>query len=354
MGVIDSATIDSAAICSAAGTRRWVWQGSTSRLQGRTTVNVTITACPEEVVRWSESYDFEHSDLVAVADEVATRMMRESYYRTRWERGTPGSARWYLSQRTAESNAQGLSLVREALPDYPDLSAELSRLLVQALFEGYGDPAQNVNELRDLAEGMRTADPNDQLAHIAAGWAGLFGGDRELMLRGFARALELQPQPVAHQLLAAALTLTGRLTKQSNRSRRPSHRVPTTPRRFAGTSGLRWLTSPRGATSKLETPPSTGSGSTATISSTPRLTPISVWQSAKPTWASWKRPARRYRRHARSARHSTWTSPWHLWLPPIRTFERATSMASEWPVWPLQSPSKNWEIDVSRDHLHER
>ena len=210
LALLDPAAVGNDGLCSTAEGRRWVWQGSVSRLQSRIKVNARIISCPEEAVRWSEAYDFEHSDLVVIADEVASRMMTESQQTTAQDSGTPGSVRWYMTRRTPESNTEGLALVRQALPENPSLSQGLFRLLLQALFEGYGDAARNLEEMRALAETMRTADPNNRFAHVAGAWGGVFAGDRELMLLGFERALELSGLPADHHLLAGALTYVGR------------------------------------------------------------------------------------------------------------------------------------------------
>ena len=217
--VLDSEAIGNTDPCRAAIDRKWIYTGSVRRLQDTIAVSAQLTQCPDGAVTWSNSWRYRHDDLVSISDEVASRMTAESQTVSIHRSGERGTVRFHLRQRKRESTLEVLRRIEEiqeeVLARYPEKTGHffgsLFEIHAQILIEGWGDPPSvHVIAIDTLAETGLASAPDDFFVQIVAGFAALFKGERDAMLRAFRRAAEIgDTVAVTHAHLGRALATVG-------------------------------------------------------------------------------------------------------------------------------------------------
>jgi tetratricopeptide (TPR) repeat protein len=203
-------------VCQLAEGPLWAYGGTVRRGGSELRITASMTACPEGDVRWSQDYAYGSAeDPATLVDDLVRRIRAESQQTSNLDRGTPGSLRWFMSQRTHEATRKAIEIVETGLARDSGNVSNLGALFnvhLQLLIEGWADPpAESVGALRTAAEAWVAHAPRDWGGHTALGFAGLFAGDREQMLRGFQRARDLAPHvPATHAWLGNALCIAGR------------------------------------------------------------------------------------------------------------------------------------------------
>jgi tetratricopeptide (TPR) repeat protein len=216
ISILDREKVRSKGVCQAVERPSyWVYAGSVRRAGSEFRINASMTACPEGDERWSKSYAYWNEDPASVIDQTARRALAESQQVTNLDRGPPGSRRWFMSQRTSQATRRALDIAEIGLLRAPDdtfLWESFCNLHLQLLVEGWADPpAESIDALSRAGEEFVELSPRDWGGHSFVGFAGLFLGDREQMLRGFERARQLAPKvPATHAGLGNALGIAGR------------------------------------------------------------------------------------------------------------------------------------------------
>ena len=189
-----------AAACEAAKELNagFVLEGSVNRVGDRVRVAAQLFDCRDVSTLWTDTYDSEASDLLALQDEIAVQIVRAAG-RALWlrqQRGDPGDGFWHLNRKTRQDNQRALALFQELAesdltdPDPPGLVLAYQ----QRLKEGWEEPGDDsLAEIRRVANRCLELDPLDGGCHYSKSVAHKFAGERDEALSSMRRSLELQP-----------------------------------------------------------------------------------------------------------------------------------------------------------------
>jgi eukaryotic-like serine/threonine-protein kinase len=198
-----------------------VLEGSVRRSGNRIRIGVQLASADGGVQIWSERYDRELEDVLAMQDEIAVNVAEALEARLAPAAANPTpvqtsdleaytkylKARFYWNRRTEADLDQSLHFFREALtrdPGYARAHAGLADALVTLAVYGAKAPGDVVPHARSAAKRALELDPTLASAHACLGcieslhdWSWASAG------REFRRAIALSPdEGAAHQALA--------------------------------------------------------------------------------------------------------------------------------------------------------
>ncbi len=181
------------------------------RVDGRRVrISAELIDASTQQTLWSDQYDRELADLLAVQSDVALQIARalranlSPHEQQRLEQRATTNPEAYalylqtqpLSLADRAKNLAAIDLLRRAVALDPQFALAHARLAYRFVFMGYYDDASNIEKGMAEAEAALRIDPSIPHAHFAMGTGYAMKG-REAQARGsFQRALELDPSHV--------------------------------------------------------------------------------------------------------------------------------------------------------------
>ncbi len=229
----------------------WIVRGDVQEVGSRVQVNVRLADARRDRQVWAETYDAALSagDLFEVQGQIAAEIARALQVRL-----TPDEGQRLASVPTESTVAYELYLQARELgrsrpgpadPDILDAQADLYRraLELDPVFApawawlGLTHLGRAFRE-RDRAAWIDSAgraarralelDPELADGHVSLAFVHLYSGDRDAMIAGLRRALEIQPSnPAASRNLAVAVAREGRIAEAVRLNERGHRRSPT-------------------------------------------------------------------------------------------------------------------------------
>jgi adenylate cyclase len=206
---------------------RYVLEGTVRKVEGRVRITAQLIDATSGFHLWSESYDRELSDILALQSEISQQILvalklelRDAAFERSWRRSTRDLEThdtlrrgWAHFQRfTREGNLEARYLYERAIEQDPDAAVAYSQTGWTYLFEyAYGwnlDPTL-LDRAEELAQRALALDPSQ--GHQLMARLHLIRGQLAEAIAAFERALELYPSnDFAHLLLGIALARQGR------------------------------------------------------------------------------------------------------------------------------------------------
>jgi serine/threonine protein kinase/tetratricopeptide (TPR) repeat protein len=195
---------------------RFVLDGSVRAAADRVRVSAQLFGCPERLPLWTNSYDREGADLLALQADVAATTVAEMQ-QALWAHFTdpriPGSPYFYLSRFTKDDNERALGQVREALAVVPNVWTwnAYANVHTQRLREGWWDsPDEIIRELDRAARGVCESQRGGWLCHANTALAAFWGGSPDEVLPALELSVETSKGlPVAHSLFGMFQAVMG-------------------------------------------------------------------------------------------------------------------------------------------------
>src|SRR6185503_13989901 len=188
-----------------------VVEGSVLRSGQRVRINVQLVRADNGHAIWSESYEKDLSDVLAVQSEAARAIVAEIRVRLSPEEGKrlarvravdPEAydaylkGRFYWAKFTAEDYQTAIEFFDKAIekdPTYAPAYAGLSHAYRALAFEGLAPPAENMLKAEAAARKARTLDNTLGEVHLALGLNRLARWDHATCLEELQKALVLSP-----------------------------------------------------------------------------------------------------------------------------------------------------------------
>ncbi len=187
-------------------------QGSVRRSSDRVRITVQLIQAQNQTDLWTESYDRELKDLLAVQDSVVQSIAREIHIALTEEQKTrlaiprqtrPQAyeaylkGRYYWNKRTAEGMQKAEHYFQQAIDGDPNYGAAYSGLAdcnSGLTWHGFKSPAEALPRAYAAARKAVEIDPQSAEAHASLGLVLSHGWDWAGAQAEFRRALELDPQ----------------------------------------------------------------------------------------------------------------------------------------------------------------
>lgn len=213
-----------------------VLEGSVQRIGHQVRVLAQLIDAESEVHLWSEQYDHDLEDPLAVQAKIARsvagalRVRIPSGDGSGLRHGAPPNAaahtacvrgRFFLGRRTPDAYEKAIACFEDALRASPAFARALTGLAdVHCLQVGRIPAAEGFAKAREYAELALEVDPECAGAHATHGYIAWRGsGDVYGAERAFLRALELNPNcSQAHEWYAGLLIQTGRIEEACRQS----------------------------------------------------------------------------------------------------------------------------------------
>lgn len=208
---------------------RYLLEGSIRRSAHRVRVAATLSDAASGTAMWSESYDRELADILAVQEEIAARvagalepeLLKAEGSRAARALGDLGAwdlvrqGTWYFHQVTEATSVRARQLFREAARKDPQLcEAHMWLARVSVLLGVYGWVADSAGALEEAHQAALRAielDERDPYSHYALSMACMYSGAHDAAIRAAARCIELSPSfALGHMALGQALLSAGR------------------------------------------------------------------------------------------------------------------------------------------------
>lgn len=187
-----------------------VIEGSVARSGGRLRIVARLVYAPSDRLIWSENYDWELTDVLALQQEIARAVAHAIRARVSPERpGRPSPvnrqafedflrARYYLDQRTAESIPKAAELFRKAIaqdPAFPRAYAGMADCYNQlgTVMIGGQSPSQSRKLAIAAASRALEMDPGLAEAHAVLGYSNLYEWNWDQARESLQRAIALNP-----------------------------------------------------------------------------------------------------------------------------------------------------------------
>jgi adenylate cyclase len=189
---------------------RYVVEGSIRRAPERVRVSVSLTDTARSALLWSEKYDAEPKDILAVQDQITRRIsgalaVRVTSLELAESAAKPPSnleaydlvlrGRDLLSRLTRSANAEARALFERAIeldPNYAPADVGLGRVNLRAVESGWTpDPSEALERAENLAQKAIELDDLNPGAHALLGQALVQFGDYDRALDELKRAIEL-------------------------------------------------------------------------------------------------------------------------------------------------------------------
>jgi adenylate cyclase len=209
---------------------RFVVEGSVRKEGDRVRVVAQLIDAVTGDHVWSETYDRELLEALALQDEISELIDASMYYemlRHGWALARSGksgrskyraliaSGWWYWERDTSEDNARARSLFQQAIEIDP-LNWRgfwgLAMAQEDAIRQGWTDSRElSIAELERAARSCIDLAPRNAYCEIARGFSYSYKGQRDKTIAAFERAVELNPSDtVAHVVLGIHLAQGGR------------------------------------------------------------------------------------------------------------------------------------------------
>jgi TolB-like protein/DNA-binding winged helix-turn-helix (wHTH) protein/lipoprotein NlpI len=207
----------------------YLLQGSVRRDSGRVRITVQLIEARDQTDLWTESYDRELKDILALQDSVARTiasqiritLTAEQQTRLANARSVDPEAyeaylkgRYYWNKRTADGMQKGSTYFQQAIDRDPTYGAAYSGLAdcnSGLAWHGFTSPAQAVPQAEAAARKAIEIDPQSAEAHASLGLVLHHRWDWQGAESEFKRALELDPQYAnAHHWYGDYLSVKGR------------------------------------------------------------------------------------------------------------------------------------------------
>lgn len=204
-------------------------QGSVRRGSGRARITVQLIQTQNQTDLWTESYDRELKDVLAVQDSVVRRIASQIHIALTEEQKTrlanppqtqPEAyvaylkGRYYWNKRTGESIEKAEGYFQQAIDSNPSYAAAYSGLAdcnSGLAWHGFKAPADALPKAYSAARKAAEIDPQSAEAHASLGLVLSHRWDWPAAEAEFNRALELDPQYAnAHHWYADYLSMRGR------------------------------------------------------------------------------------------------------------------------------------------------
>jgi class 3 adenylate cyclase/TolB-like protein len=189
---------------------RYVVEGSIRRAPERVRVSVSLTDTARSALLWSEKYDAEPKDILAVQDQITRRIsgalaVRVTSLELAESAAKPPSnleaydlvlrGRDLLSRLTRSANAEARALFERAIeldPNYAPAYVGLGRVNLRAVESGWTpDPSEALERVENLARKAIERDDLNPGAHALLGQALVQFGDYDRALDELKRAIDL-------------------------------------------------------------------------------------------------------------------------------------------------------------------
>src|SRR5215469_15464631 len=207
----------------------YLLQGSVRRSSDRVRITVQLIHVDNQTDLWTESYDRDLKDVLAVQDSVVRSVARQVHIALTQEqekrlstgRETKPIAyeaylkgRYYWNKRTGESMERAKQYFQEAIDSDPTYAAAYSGLAdcnSGRAWHGYESPAEALPKAYAAAQKALEMNPESAEAHASLGLAMSHRWDWTGAEAEFRRALELDPQYAnAHHWYGDYLSMKGR------------------------------------------------------------------------------------------------------------------------------------------------
>jgi tetratricopeptide (TPR) repeat protein len=207
---------------------RYLLEGSIRRSAYRVRVAATLSDAASGTAMWSESYDRELADILAIQEEIAARvagalepeLLKAEGSRAARAVGDLGAwdlvrqGTWYFHQVTEATSVRARQLFREAVRKDPQLcEAHMWLARVSVLLAVYGwvdDVAGVLNEAHRAALRAIELDERDPYSHYALSMACMYSHAHDAAIRAARRCIELNPSfALGHAALGQALLCAG-------------------------------------------------------------------------------------------------------------------------------------------------
>src|SRR5688572_27966903 len=207
---------------------RYLLEGSIRRSAYRVRVAATLSDAASGTAMWSESYDRELADILAIQEEIAARvagalepeLLKAEGSRAARAVGDLGAwdlvrqGTWYFHQVTEATSVRARQLFREAVRKDPQLcEAHMWLARVSVLLAVYGwvdDVAGVLNEAHRAALRAIELDERDPYSHYALSMACMYSHAHDAAIRAARRCIELNPSfALGHAALSQALLCAG-------------------------------------------------------------------------------------------------------------------------------------------------
>lgn len=207
----------------------YLLQGSVRRDSGRVRITVQLIEARDQTDLWTESYDRELKDILALQDSVARTiagqiritLTAEQQTRLANARSVDPEAyeaylkgRYYWNKRTADGMQKASTYFQQAIDRDPTYGAAYSGLAdcnSGLAWHGFTSPAQAVPQAEAAARKAIEIDPQSAEAHASLGLVLHHRWDWQGAESEFKRALELDPQYAnAHHWYGDYLSVKGR------------------------------------------------------------------------------------------------------------------------------------------------
>lgn len=191
---------------------RYIVEGTVRRAGDRIRVTVQLTDTTDDHVVWSARYDREFTDIFALEDEIADRIIHEiepemaAAERQRARRREPDSldawtafqrGLWHLFRFTGSDFDEARNLFRRAIeadPEFACAHGELSYVSVVSILLGYSrDWRADLEIAAQAAERAVELDPGDCIGHFAQGRVLVLRHDFENAIAAMERSLARNP-----------------------------------------------------------------------------------------------------------------------------------------------------------------
>jgi eukaryotic-like serine/threonine-protein kinase len=188
------------------GVRNFV--DGTVRVEGdRVRVSAELVDAASNETRWSQQYDRQLADVLAVQSEIAQQItqalhtnLSPSEKAVLAKRPTNNLDAYALYLKTASlpstdraKNLEAIDMLRKALALDPQFAAAQARIAYRFIFMGYYDDASNIEKGIAEAEAAIRLDPSLPYAHFALGTGYGMKGMGPQSRQSFLRAIELDP-----------------------------------------------------------------------------------------------------------------------------------------------------------------
>jgi TolB-like protein/DNA-binding winged helix-turn-helix (wHTH) protein/Flp pilus assembly protein TadD len=207
----------------------YLLQGSVRRSADRIRITVQLIQVDNQTDLWTESYDRELKDVLAVQDSVVRSVANQIHIALTQEQekrfATPRQTkpeayeaylkgRYYWNKRTGDSMQRAKQYFQEAIDNDPTYAAAYSGLAdcnSGRAWHGYESPAEALPKAYAAAQKALQINPDSAEAHASLGLAMSHRWDWTGAEAEFRRALELDPQYAnAHHWYGDYLSMKGR------------------------------------------------------------------------------------------------------------------------------------------------
>ena len=191
-------------------------EGSVSKVGERIRIAVQLFDCADAEILWTQTYDQENTDIFALQDEVAGRIVQGSHVAlwARMQRRYPQDGLWHLNERTLEDNAKSVAIFREWAESDPTALNPRWMILtayLQRLQEGWAESIDaTLAEMERSARECLDLDYQSDGCHFAMATFHLVTGERDKMIGEMKRMLELSGyRPDSRAIYGFGLAVAG-------------------------------------------------------------------------------------------------------------------------------------------------